>query len=414
MLSDVKSAEILVPPSRVYQTVATLENGWTDQYGALHEAASYCGAPLPAGYRVNAVWQHGCHGPWVDHSPALLCYNAPQASSRPVLVARPDQESLLRANGYPQARAIGLPIVYTPPSGRSRLPGSLLVVPMHTLRGDHCSDRSAFERYADEISAVAPSFDRVIVCIHPNCRANGLWVKEFAARGVQIVWGAQNNDAFALRRMRALFEQFETVTTNGWGSHVAYALAFGARVSIYGSQPVREESDFLRDTTWAADPTALKKAMSEATHARRDAFLSRLMVDPRDSVADVELGRDLIGADQRLSPPAMLQVLQAIVDPAPVSTGDKRASYQLTRERTFARARALDAAGFRREAIQLLMQAASLDVASKRPDIVRDGLAQVAAEIAPLEPGLAAKIRAELARILAPAGTAASAGKVPA
>ncbi len=37
-----------------------------------------------------------------------------------------------------------------------------------------------------------------------------------------------------LRRLRRLFGRFEFVTTNGFGSHIAYAAAAGAKVSVFG------------------------------------------------------------------------------------------------------------------------------------------------------------------------------------
>jgi len=187
------------------------------------------------------------------------------------------------------------------------------VVPTHTLAGDQFPDRSAFERYADQIKAVAGHFSRVVICIHPNCRRNGLWVREFSTRGFEIVFGAQTNDANALLRMRMLFGQFESMTTNGWGSHVAYALAFGARVSIHGALPQRTEADYLRDLCWAANPAGLKAMLSSETLAREREYLQAFHQSPEQGVADVAKGRWLIGAEHKLAPAEMKQVMVAMI-----------------------------------------------------------------------------------------------------
>jgi len=254
----------------------------------------------------------------MEFSPKLQIYNAPEAESAPIFVAREEQAELLRNTGYSRARAIGLPIIYTPSSGLPRNPGSLLIVPTHTLVGDRFEDRRPFERYADEIRAIAASFTQVVVCVHPNCEKNGLWIKEFTERGFHVVFGAQTNDANALSRMRALFDQFETITTNGWGSHVAYALTFGAKVAIYGTAPEPQAANLSKDLTWAADADSLKKFISPNTRAQEREFLKRFYVSPAAAVAATDLGRWLTGENNKISPEEMRAVLGSLLDPAPV------------------------------------------------------------------------------------------------
>lgn len=404
-----RPAPLELPSVQSYQTVATEANGWSDQYGALSVAANYARVTLANGHRLHAYWSHGCDGPWYNFSPALLCNNTPNARALPVLVARLDQAELLQAHGYAQARAIGLPIIYTRSSGLPRIPGSLLVVPTHTLAGEKFPDRSAFEAYAHEIEQAAVGFSRVVVCIHPSCRQNGLWVTEFSRLGFEIVYGAQSNDLNALVRMRCLFEQFETVTTNGWGSHVAYALAFGAKVSIHGSQPVRSEADYLRDTAWAADPAALKKLLSPEVRAEEKAFLQELHVEPAAAVSNVEMGSWLIGAGHQISPAEMRTLLAQIIrpvagaaqSPAVPLQGHTVGIEEARRIRHESRdgARELLQAGRRAEAIKALIRAVQADVASKNPAIMVESLFEVSEELRALEPTQADFLRAQAEKI---------------
>ena len=299
--------DISLPPIKPYQLCTDIENGWSDQYGALRVAAAYAGMDVPDRY-FNAVWQHGCFGPWMDFQPRLLCYNSPIAERLPVFVARSEQSEYLQKNGITGARAIGLPITYLPNPSVFRTPKSLLVVPTHTLSGAKFPDKSGFARYVSEIEALRDHFDRVTVCIHPSCRQNGLWVEDFSSRGFEIVYGAQNNDANALARMNTLFAQFETITTNGWGSHIAYALAVGCKVAIYGTQVI-ELSNYLTDATWLANRPALETALAGEAEAAKTGILRPFVASPREAIGDVALGRWLTGEDHRVSPSQMREIL---------------------------------------------------------------------------------------------------------
>lgn len=309
--------ELELPPLQPYVRDCRHANGWSDPYGALHTAAEYCGGVLAESYCLSGLWQHGVFGPWQEHSPGVMLYHTPAAETLRIHVARPSQADYLGRCGFGSVRAIGMPIVYAPDPPPGREPGSLLVIPTHTLVGDAFPDRSCFERYADAIAEAAGAFRSVTVCIHPNCRKNGLWLKEFSERGLPIVFGADPNDANALKRMRLLFSRFETVATNGWGSHVAYALAFGAKVAIDDLPIISDWRAHLKDPSWARSPEALAKEFSEEVIGARRDFLRPFLGTPGQARADVALGRWLIGADSRVSPGEMRAILEELLDPPP-------------------------------------------------------------------------------------------------
>jgi len=312
--------DILLPVPELYSNRGKKADGWSDPYGAIYVAAAYARRALSNQYTMRACWQHGCMGPWEAVAPeALTCSTPPSLGSR-IFVAREEQAEYLRSHGYSRARAIGLPILYTSPTGLARIPGSLLVVPTHTLPGARYDDRRPFEAYADLIKAAATRFARVVVCVHPCCAGNGLWIDEFRSRNIDLVTGAMATDRHALKRMRALFEQFEYVTTNGWGSHIAYALAFGAKVSIFGpeiSLSEEDEKNAKNDVTWVANPGAWNAMCSPEVRGRRREFLDRLYREPHEGIHDPAWGDWLLGAAHQLSPEEMASTLPEIVD-----TGD--------------------------------------------------------------------------------------------
>jgi glycosyltransferase involved in cell wall biosynthesis/SAM-dependent methyltransferase len=305
--------ELSLPPVRSFRQVAHRQNGWSDHYGAFHAATSYAGAYLPEPYTIAGVWQHGVFAPWECSNPRLLACSVPQAEGKPVWVARQDEAESLARIGFRRARAVGLPFVYVPPVGLARLPRSLLIMPGHSLVGWKAPDRTVYELYADQMREVAKDFARVVVCISPSCQKNGFWVREFTERGFEIVEGAATSDANALLRMRMLFEQFETMTTNAWGSHVAYALSCGAKVSIHGARPSLELSNFMLDTAWKSDPVSLKNFLSSQMREEERKLLRDFHVEPREAVADVERGDWFLGRNHRLSPEQMKEALAEMI-----------------------------------------------------------------------------------------------------
>ena len=219
---------LILPPIIPYQLSAKFENGWTDQYGAISIALLYAKMKSKEPVFIKGFWDHGCGAPWINNSPNWLVCNAINLKNEYVYTCRKDNEIILQKAGYLKSQAIGLPILYTKSLNLRRIPRSLLVMPTHTLSGDSFDDKTAFQEYVKEIKLSTDGFEHVVICIHPSCHKNGLWTREFESQGFDVIYGALNYDRNALIRMRALFEQFEVVTTNGWGSHVAYALAFGA------------------------------------------------------------------------------------------------------------------------------------------------------------------------------------------
>jgi hypothetical protein len=211
------------------------------QYGADRVAADYCGLKNIPNY-FDGHWQHGWMAPYFNQGVShVIPEKVFDKNIEPCFVARKDQEEFLKNSGY-ISHAIGLPIAYTTPSQCVRKKGSLLVMPAHS--NEYTQHRWKFEQYADEINSIKSHFSEVVVCVHKGCVANNYWISNFCRRGFPIIVGADAADRNSLTRMRHLMEQFEFVTTNAYGSCLAYGAAFGAKVSIYGSFSEPKLEDF--------------------------------------------------------------------------------------------------------------------------------------------------------------------------
>jgi hypothetical protein len=274
--------------------------GFSDYYGAIDVAREYTRCK-GENLRCPGMWQHGPVPPWQMIRPELVAFNA--AKDRRCFVARRDEVTFLKAGGYKDVEAIGVPIIYTSPINCHRKKSSLLVMPPHTLPQTDCSSPKV--QYAHEICKLKPYFRTVVACVSATCYAKGLWLQEFASIGVPVVIGAAINDANALRRMRFLFEGFEYMTTPDWGSHLFYAQYFGVKVSLWGPSTPRSREQCLKDSTWASYPEALDVFLSEATTQRAEIMLAKYRVHPCDGLQDLDSSSKLLGVENKMSPAQM-------------------------------------------------------------------------------------------------------------
>lgn len=292
---------IVLPPPRLGPCA-----GYSYYYGAANVAAEYCGLKrLPLSFR--GWWMHGWAPTWYQIHPILLLH-VPAESRKlwPFWVARQDEVEFLASHGIAQAEAIGLPMAYLPESNLPRLPNSLLVMPVHSL--DYTQHQWAFDDYADAIAAIRDQFDDVLVCVHPSCRKHGYWEPQFRKRGFEVIEGTQIYDRNGLKRVHALVSQFEYVTTNGFGSHIAYAAAWGAKVSIHGPYARYTAQDYANDPFFLAHPYALEPLIEAKSEANLRRLWPHLFVHPRQATDQTAWGRHEIGYDCRRSPQELRQL----------------------------------------------------------------------------------------------------------
>jgi hypothetical protein len=176
-----------------------------------------------------------------------------------LLVHREEEERFLRGCGFGDAIAVGAPFLYSGPMSLKKTPGSLLIVPFHTL--DQCNyDYSDYdeESYFTTLDPFLRKFEYVAACIHPSCARKGNWLRPLQRRSIPWTLGAEVFDRNGLSRVRALFEQFSHVTSNSIGSHIPYAASCDCSVSIYGPQPEFRASNWSADLYYKEHPHILE------------------------------------------------------------------------------------------------------------------------------------------------------------
>ena len=263
-------------------------------YGAMHLLAEHAQVryfdPDPP-----FLWLHGVKLPPLPIEPEMLLgffYHRPHER---ILVRDEEFQRLLSEQGI-HSEAIGMPFVYAMGQQVKRRPGSLLVVPAHSLK--NTEHEWPFAQFAEEVAALKPKFQELVACIHPACWEKGYWIKELENLGIRCVRGADSYDRNALRRMAVLFESFETVLTNVWGSHIPYAAACGARVCLYGEYAGYRRADFETAPAYKDRPKVLDKLGAKG----REYYVSLLpWLDKAPEAAETqqEWGLQLVGAHHK-------------------------------------------------------------------------------------------------------------------
>jgi FkbM family methyltransferase len=266
-------------------------------YGAGKAASLYCGLDFEQ-FEMKGHWSHawGSRHGLID--PIYASGVSDPYSTEILWMGTEVEAEYLRGAGI-NAKGIGLPIVYLPERTYRRRMGSILVMPVHSL--DYTRHRWQTNTFVQEAVKLRARFDDVVVCVHPSCIKNGYWVNEFRAAGFCVVEGAHDSDVNALERVRALMSQFEYVTTNGYGSHIAYAAAFGAKISVIEPYATFHADDYRFCPFYQDHPGLAEQVVEIFSRRGLEQHYSFLFTDPAVAELQTEWGRLQIGADLQLS-----------------------------------------------------------------------------------------------------------------
>lgn len=287
-----------------------IENNHLLQYGALRIAADYCGIQMPVP-KLRGEWQHGWHPPEHNIHPELVVGTTGKSREkrrrRRQLVAREDQRIYLKEQGYGDVRTVGMPILYVPHPRIERIPGSLLVMPSHSLATtEHAWD---FATYADQIASIKPLFSQVIACVHPNCFRKNYWVSQFIERDIPVVSGASLFDVNALHRMALYFSRFEYVTSNQLGSQHLYAPIFNAKPSVYGNYPHVTINDYIGNPVFTNCPELIDRCIAVHSETSVRKTYPALFRRPDESMDFSEVAKFQLGFKHRLCPEELRKAL---------------------------------------------------------------------------------------------------------
>ena len=252
------------------------------------------------------LWLHGVRLPPLPTEPELLLgffYHRPYER---IFVRDGNCEKILAEQDL-ACEVMGMPFAYAMGQGVERRRGSLLIVPAHSLK--NTEHDWPFAAFAEQMAAIKPKFSEVVACIHPACWEKGYWIRELESVGIRCVRGADSYDRNALKRMAVLFESFETVLTNVWGSHIPYAAACGARVCLHKEYAGFRPEDFENVPAYRDRPKVLE-TLGRKGRDHYVAALPWLDQEPEEAVTQVAWGRELIGYAHKRTREEIRQIMQ--------------------------------------------------------------------------------------------------------
>jgi hypothetical protein len=262
--------------------------------------------------RIYGEWVHGIIYDYMHFHPYAIIGGNGLKPNNPNWVCRKIDEEYLKLQGI-EAKAIGAPICYLSKLlvNYERIPNSLLVMPAHSsfyIDAYNKDKSNSILDYVDYIIRIAPKFSHVVVCLHAECIKSNLWVNEFQDKGIEVIQGASSDDSNALERIRALMSQFEFVTSNVLGSHVAYAAFFGAKVSIAGPYHKWHRETFLREPFYAEHEYLLDVLLNEESLVRES--LPFLFTEPEHALHLECWGKEMLGEENMLPPDELSKLLR--------------------------------------------------------------------------------------------------------
>jgi hypothetical protein len=295
----------LPPRCKVFST-AWDESGYASHYGGVDLLARHTGLRPSRFLPFEAAWVHGILEPWTyDKYPLNILCGVRHGSEKTIFVANEHQRRALVKVGYVNTHSIGSPFAYARPAWQpTRIKGSVLLMPPHTLDGNPFENTEIMEAYCiDAINRYRGSAPRLYACLHMSCIRNHLWWPTLLKHGISVVAGADHSDGHSYVRMWRLFSLFDIISTPpsnlGVGSHVFYALAAGCKVVIEGSLVAYDQSQLLKDASYQR---ALANQEDDVNDPEMQAERRRFEQSFAEPRMDRALGEAAIGLHCKRSP----------------------------------------------------------------------------------------------------------------
>lgn len=245
-------------------TRITIQCGEIDLYGARLTIAEKAG--LKSIPKTKTRWYHGWNAlPLNDPKLLVTCGNFSELKNFTYLTNTQPEADLLSRNGFKNATAVGSNFLYAKPhSLPARIPKSILVIPTHTTL--RCADSFNIPQNVENIINQIEHSPEIMACCIGGNDALSLDNNIFSNLSFPSVTGAWILDKNALTRMWMIFSAFETIITDAIGSHIAYALACGAKVKIVESKNrINKDAIIANEPFYRANPDLLDIVLKEKT-----------------------------------------------------------------------------------------------------------------------------------------------------
>jgi hypothetical protein len=271
-----------------------------DYYGASHLIAESLGLAEPP--ISTSTWVHGCEIIPVPRPVFSPHFNTPNQTH---LVGNLATQRWWRDNGFSKAVAVGCPFLYTQPSGRERMPNSVLAMPNHGL--PNCKhDLEHTKIWLNAVTELRRTHASVVVCLHADDIAELSPVVE--SLGLSWIVGARVQ-TLSLPRMRAIFESFEYMVTDVQGSHLAYAAWCGCKVVMLSPLYERKWERFEEHPHMKRNPQMLMNLVFHQPENVRERLPFFFVDDLSQAQCHGEWAAGILGMESKRTPRILARLL---------------------------------------------------------------------------------------------------------
>lgn len=271
-----------------------------DYYGASRLISSALGLPAPPISR--STWVHGCDMFPMPREVFSPHFNTPDQTH---LVAGQIMQDWFRERGLVRAVATGCPIVYTAASGRDRIPGSVLLMPSHSLP-EIISDQEHAIAWVKNVAPLRSRYPHMAACVHSG--DVDLLRPVLEEHGIEYFTGAGVHKS-CLDRMRAIFESFELMITDSQGSHIPYAAWCGCRVALAPPLHIRRWEDIKMHPHMVKYPEVERNLAFHEPQSIRSRLPFLLPDSPEQATCPKEWADSILGTSFKRSPQEMARLL---------------------------------------------------------------------------------------------------------
>jgi len=275
-----------------------------DRYGFSHVLSKRLGLSYVP--RSFADWVHGWAW-WSEHSSELHGLSKTNKQNK-IIVTNESERLAFNSEGFINVISGGLPFAYIPQQHTQRNEHALLAYPSHSAEAEKMLTDA--HDYFDYLEAIKKDFDGIYVSIY-SLDWNGPIHTAALKRGLNVIEGANPNDANGLLRVRSILDSFSQVTSNSMGSHMLYALYAGCKFSFCGPYYSHDESVLLSNGNWHGHTIQYieKCSMYMSEFYVRSNFDKFFLNHPNLGISDIEFSKIAIGESNILDDNQLLDVL---------------------------------------------------------------------------------------------------------
>lgn len=267
-----------------------------DRYGFSYLLAKRLGIHHPR--RPFCNWMHGWYY-WDDIMKIEdIIGNKNYSKNISIIVSSQLEKLKLLHAGYTNVKKGGLPFAYVKDQGVQRNSHAMLAFIGHSSESENLDVIDL--NYLDYLESQREKFEEIYVSIYSLDRKKSL-INQITKRRLIPHTGANPFDRRSLVRTRIALEYCEHVSTNTFGSHVAYALAAGCRTAVFAPCYKYDTSKFLGTVHSYSDEYVerMEHYTSESYLRSRWNFLFDRISD--EGYYNKDLGLEWIGEKYKLS-----------------------------------------------------------------------------------------------------------------